>query len=325
MSYRVLTATSNTPDWLRLRKQGIGASESAAILGDTNWGTPLTIWQDKTSDEVHDIGNERMEWGKRMESVILKAIEDDYPEFGRVVRSEGLLQSIEHPHLLGTLDAMLDHPKFGMVPLEIKNVSAYERKNWFDRTETPVVPPKYTVQVRQQAFIRDDAPGGFVAALFDGNELVIIWVPRSQQFIDTHLTGTLKQFWDINVKQGVVPDPIMGDDLAALWPVEIGEEVEADETFLEMRVRWIDAKGREKQVKEDVEVLKFYFGVYFATAEIAVDAEGRPVMKMGSRAGAHRVKVDTHNDHHPDCSECVTQDNPSRSPAAVIQKKAVNA
>jgi predicted phage-related endonuclease len=44
VSYRILIPAekTNTPEWLAARKQGgIGASEAAAILGDTNWGTPL--------------------------------------------------------------------------------------------------------------------------------------------------------------------------------------------------------------------------------------------------------------------------------------------
>lgn len=325
MSYRILPGAPNTDEWLRSRKCGIGASEAAAILGDTSWGTPLTIWQQKTSDEIVDIGTERMEWGHRLEGPVLAAVTEDHAHLGTVLPAEGLLQSIEHPWLLGTLDAMIDSPIYGVVPLEVKNVSAFEEKNWFDRDGMIAVPPKYTVQVRQQAFIRDDAPGGYVAVLFDGNHLEVIWVPRSQNFIDNHLLGTLKDFWQINVEQGVVPDPIMGDDLAALWPIDPVETVEADETFLEMRERWIDAKGREKQVKDDIETLKFYFGVYFETAAIAVDADQKPVMKMGSRKGAHRVSVATHDLHHPDCIECVTQDNTSRSPAAVIPKARTHA
>lgn len=322
MTYRVLTAEPNTEEWLRLRKQGIGASEMAALLGDTNWGTALTVWQDKTSDEVNDIGTERMDWGHRLEAAIGEGVADYHPELGTIHPSEGLLQCIEYPWLLGTLDSEIESPIYGRVPLEKKNVSAFEEKNWFDRDGMIAVPPKYAIQVRQQAFIKDDAPGGYVAALFDGNHLEVIWVPRSQNFIDDHLIGTGGTFWNHNVLGRIAPDPMLGDDLAALWPMEEGETVEADETFLEMRERWMDAKGREKQAKEDIEALKFYFGVYFETAEIAVDSEGKPVMKMGTRKGAHRVKVDTHNDHHPDCTQCVTQDNPSRSPAAIIPKKA---
>lgn len=320
MTYIVLCAEANTPEWLRARKQGIGASEAAAILGDTSWGTPLTIWQQKTSDDISDFQTDRMTWGHRLERTILEAVAEDDAHIGEILPSEGLLQSVEYPWLLGTLDARVDSPTYGIVPLEVKNVSAFERKNWFDSAGLIAVPPKYTIQVRQQAFIQNDAPGGYVAVLFDGNELEVIWVPRSQQFIDNHLLGTLKDFWQINVLQRIVPDPIMGDDLATLWPVDAGETIEADDTFLEMRDRWIDAKGREKQVKEDIETLRFYFGVYMETAETVLDVDGKPVFKMPARRGAQRVSVDRHLEHHPDCGDCVVRDRDSRTPSAIIPK-----
>lgn len=320
MSYRVLTTESNTPEWLRLRKCGIGASEGAAILGDTKWGTPLTVWQEKTNPDVKDIGTERMMWGHRMEEVIAQAVAEEFPELGPVIPSEGLLQSVEHPHLLGTLDRMIDSPTYGRVPLEIKNVSAHQKKDWYNREGMPTVPPKYTIQVRQQAFIRDDAPGGYIGVLFDGNELDVIWVPRDQAFIDNHLLGTLEQFWRINVEGRVVPDPILGDDIASMWPVEPKAEIEADELFLEMSERWRDAKVREKTAKADLEALRLYFETYMitgdTTAQFAV-VDGRKVFELRPRRGNQRVNVNTHSEHHPDCAECVTRDRTSHVPYAL--------
>ena len=319
MSYTVLTTESNNPEWLRLRKLGIGASEAAAILGDTKWGTPLTVWQEKRSPDVTDIGTPRMLWGHRMESVIREAVAEEFPELGQVLPAEGLLQSVEHPHLLGTLDARIDSPDFGMVPLEIKNVSAFQKKDWFDDAGMIRVPPKYCIQIRQQAFITG-AIGGWCGVLFDGNELEVIWVPQSQSFVDLHLLGTLEEFWRINVIGGKVPDPIMGDDLATLWPVEPKTTIEADELFLEMAERWRDAKGRESVVKGDLETLKFYFGAYMETANYATH-NGVNVMELRPRQGQHRVNVKTHAAHHPDCGECVTQDKTSQTPYAIGKTK----
>lgn len=330
MSYRVLTAEPNTPEWLGLRKCGIGASEMAAILGDTAWGTPLTVWQDKTSDKVVDIGTKRMEWGHRLESVILGAVTWDHPELGTVLESEGLLQHVEYPWLLGTLDAQLDTREHGIVPLEAKNVSAHQKRDWIREGSTRCVahldceidvPPKYAVQVRQQAFIKDDAPGGYVAVLFDGNDLHVIWVPRDEEFIEHKLIGVGGRFWQEHVEKRVAPAPIPGDDLAALWPITPKKEREADSMLLdEMRPRWIDAKARQKQADGDVEALAFWFGVWFEDAELAVDANGTPVMRMGSRRGQQRVKVATHAENHPDCVDCVTQDRTSRTPFAIVEK-----
>jgi putative phage-type endonuclease len=321
MSYRVLCTQSNTIEWLALRKCGIGASEAAAILGDTKWGTPLTVWQDKRNPEVTDIGNERMRWGHRMEAVIVEAIAEEFPEIGEILPSEGLLQSIEHPHLLGTLDARVDSPDYGIVPLEIKNVSAFMKKDWYDEFGAPHVPPKYTIQVRQQAFITG-APGGWVGVLFDGNELEVIWVPQSEEFVQNHLLGTLKDYWHINVIGGKTPDPIMGDDLASMWPVTPKATTEADDLFLEMVERWRDAKARESTAKADIEALRFYFEAYMIldgedrTAQFATH-NGKNVFELRPRRGQQRVNVKTHTEQHPDCADCVTRDRTSHVPYAL--------
>lgn len=319
MGYRVLAGAPNTPEWLRNRKHGIGASEAAAILGDTAWGTPLTVWQEKRDPEVTDHGTERMLWGHRMEQVIAEAVAEEFPEIGPILPTEGLLQCVEHPHLLGTLDRRIDSPEYGMVPLEIKNVSGFQKRDWY-QDGIPTVPPKYTIQVRQQAFILNDAPGGWVGVLFDGNELETIWVPRSQDFIDNHLLGSLKSFWDDNVIGGVTPRPIMGDDIASMWPVASGAEVEADELYLEMAERWRDAKGREKVAKDDIAALRFYFEAYHiegdTTAQFAV-ANGKRVFELRPRQGQRRVAVGTHAEHHPDCAVCVTRDRTSHVPYAL--------
>ncbi|MCU1441094.1 MAG: hypothetical protein JWP85_2091 [Rhodoglobus sp.] len=331
MTYRILTKRSNTLKWRRLRKlSGIGASEMAAILGDTSWGTPLSVWQEKTAKDVVDIGTKRMEWGHRLESVILAAVTWDHPEVGQVVASEGLLQCVEFPWLIGTLDAQLDSVDHGRVPLEAKNVSAHQKRDWIREGSTRCiahldceidVPPKYRVQVLQQAFIQNDAAGGYVAVLFDGNDLHVIWVPRSQAFIDEKLIGVGGDFWNHNVVKRIAPAPILGDDLAALWPITPKKEREADSMLIEeMRPRWIDAKARQSQADDDVEALAFWFGLWFEDAELAVDANGNPIMRMGSRRGQQRVKVATHAEQHPDCVDCVTQDRTSRTPFAVIEK-----
>ncbi|MDM4761917.1 YqaJ viral recombinase family protein [Galbitalea sp. SE-J8] len=322
MSYRVLTATANTDEWLRLRQSGIGASEAAAVLGDTNWGSPLTVYMQKIATEIEDRGTMRMEWGHRLEAVIADAVAADHPELGVVLPSEGLLQCVEHPWLLGTLDRRLDHPAFGCVPLEIKSVSAHEKRHWVNPVTGDLeVPAKYTVQVRQQMFVQDDAPYGFVAVLFDGNELHVIRVPRSPAFIKEHLLGTLQRFWFQHVVKRIPPKPILGDDLARLWPAAPGKEIEADETFLDIAARWADAKTREKVARDDLAALKHYIGVFMEDAERVVDALGEPVMEMRTRRGSTRVAVAAHAEHHPDCTECVTRDADSRYPQAIIKKE----
>jgi putative phage-type endonuclease len=57
-------------DWLTKRKEGIGASDVAGILGLSPWSSPFVVWADKTKD-IEREANESMEWGKALEDVIL--------------------------------------------------------------------------------------------------------------------------------------------------------------------------------------------------------------------------------------------------------------
>ena len=58
-------------EWLRYRKQGIGGSDVAAILGISKWNSAISLWLNKTNQTEDDTQeNEAMEWGTIMESVI---------------------------------------------------------------------------------------------------------------------------------------------------------------------------------------------------------------------------------------------------------------
>ena len=39
--------------WLKLRKNGIGASEAAAACGLSRWKSPLEVWKDKVTEAVN--------------------------------------------------------------------------------------------------------------------------------------------------------------------------------------------------------------------------------------------------------------------------------
>lgn len=54
-------------EWLKLRKQGIGSSDAAAIWGDSPYMTELELYEDKISDEVSEETSYVMELGNRLE------------------------------------------------------------------------------------------------------------------------------------------------------------------------------------------------------------------------------------------------------------------
>ena len=73
---------SNTPEWHDLRRTGIGGSDVAPILGLSPWTSPYTFWAKKTGQIADNIADsDAMEWGRRLEGVILQKFADNHPEF----------------------------------------------------------------------------------------------------------------------------------------------------------------------------------------------------------------------------------------------------
>ena len=71
-----------SPEWYAIRKDHIGGSEAAAILGLSRWKSNVELWKEKTGlIQPKNIANERMEKGTKSEEYILKLFEIDHPEY----------------------------------------------------------------------------------------------------------------------------------------------------------------------------------------------------------------------------------------------------
>ena len=68
-------------EWLKVRESGIGGSEVATICGLNKWESAYTLWAKKTHRiEAPDLsGREPIEWGNRLEPVIIDKFADDHP------------------------------------------------------------------------------------------------------------------------------------------------------------------------------------------------------------------------------------------------------
>jgi predicted phage-related endonuclease len=265
--YKILVADATSPAWLPGRKVGVGASESAAVLGDSQWGTARTVFNDKTSDIVTDIGTPLMEFGHLAEPLVVSYMEN-HPELygfvGEIVPSEGLLQSVEWPWLLGTLDRQIRTPEGALVPLEIKSLGDFVAREWLQADEgggeadpfgegpgrgsRAVVPKKYLVQVQQQMAVTG-AEFGYVAAWLGKHRLDLIRVERDDEYIDTYLVGKVGDFWKNNVLAGVAPPLVQEDDIWAVYPGNRGQQIVATAEILEVVGKFREAKVDEKLIK----------------------------------------------------------------------------
>lgn len=236
MHARLLRTPTDDIDWLIQRRRGIAASDTAAILGMDKYSTAYSVWLDKTGQVPlrTSLDSEAAGWGHLLEPVIR---DEAAKRLGYPVTTIGGLQSRTHEFQTASLDAVLDVPGDGMIPLECKNTSQYLQADWADDQ----VPDRAELQVQHQLAVTG-APYAYVAGLIGGNRLVTRRVDRDQELIDV-ITAEEEAFMQ-HVLDGTPPPITARDSIATI----LGAAGQTDDDVLvldreqaHVARRWLDA------------------------------------------------------------------------------------
>jgi putative phage-type endonuclease len=175
-------------EWLKFRQAGIGASEIAAVAGIDHYRSPLDVYLAKVNGKKTE-DNQYMSWGRRLESIIVQAYED---ETGRATRPSepSIIYSQEWDRALCTPDRLVDGGRL----LECK--SSRSDYGW-GPVGTEEIPPSYYAQVQWQLFCCRHL--GFdvadVAALIGGSDFRIYEIAVNREF-QLELLAKAQEFWD---------------------------------------------------------------------------------------------------------------------------------
>jgi putative phage-type endonuclease len=98
----ILPATADRADWLTARRQGLGSSDVAAILGISRYGNALSVWHDKTGGlPLEGDDSEPALWGRLNEDTVAR----EWARRNRsVVQRVGLVANTDRPWEMCTLD-----------------------------------------------------------------------------------------------------------------------------------------------------------------------------------------------------------------------------
>ena len=210
---RLVAADTDTMDrheWLLTRRNGIGSSDAAAVLGWSPWVSPWALWIDKSGlGPPDDESTEAMEWGRRLED----AIAEGFTERAGIPTTapNAIFAHHEHKWMLASPDRLL--PEGGL--LEVKNVSEWKIEEWRAAEDVGSelrggeAPAHYIAQVQHQHAVLGTT-WGYLAALLGGNRLCIVEVPRDEEFIAL-LTDAEHYFWHEYVLAGK-PPPMDGQE-----------------------------------------------------------------------------------------------------------------
>lgn len=248
--------TADREAWLTHRNSGVGASEIAVLLGESEWGSNVELYYRKRGeiDVPQFEQSEEMLWGLLLET----AIRDELARRAEVALASAppkLLRSVAYPWAMATPDALTEAGE----PVEVKNLThGYDAEEWAEQ-----IPEKYLLQCQHQMLVTG-ANRCLFGALLWGSRLVWEWIPRDEDRI-RRIIKAGSEFWacveagecptsDGNPRaRKVLASLATNDEPIELFESEIGTLLDRYETAKETH-ETIAAK--EKRAKRQLEAEK---------------------------------------------------------------------
>lgn len=136
--------TPEDREWHGARQIALGGSEIAAVLGLSPWESRFSLWHRKLGHAPQP-ENAEMEWGKRLEPVLLGKHLDLHPEWR--VGPAGTFVHRERRWQLANPDALLHHSDGRPTPRLWEGKVSRDDTGWGE-PGTDQVPVNYLIQVR---------------------------------------------------------------------------------------------------------------------------------------------------------------------------------
>lgn len=233
--------------WLATRNMGLGGSDAAIVVGLSKWKSPFQLWMEKTGQaEPEDLSeNECVYWG----TVLEQAVADRFCELtGKKVQRRGLMQSVEHPFMLASVDRMVVGENAG---LECKTANGFAAKQWTDDE----VPNAYYCQCQHYMAVTG-CERWYIACLIGGNHFVWKVIERNEADIKALIEAEEKFWARVTTKTMPEVDAAAVPALAEKFRGGLKEPVELGEDAAKMAEEYMTLGDRIKALERAQETCK---------------------------------------------------------------------
>lgn len=235
-------AAESREEFLLQRREALGATDLAAILGLSKWATPWQIWAEKTGRLEPFSGNRATAAGVALEPAILSYAESQLGKLTRNVRV-----STNNAPIVATCDAVVAG---SLRPVEAKTTGIVGPiyGEWGAELSDEI-PEEYLVQVHAQ-IICTQTDLGHLFGLIPGRGIVEFHITAHDKLHD-HLKTKANQWWDRHVVRGIEPplDPLPDLDVVKRLRREPAKSVEVAADVAELWKQRNAAKRDEKEAK----------------------------------------------------------------------------
>ena len=206
------TAQLARPDWLELRKKGLGGSDAAAVLGISPFRTARDLYYDKlgivtADDQANWVA---LEVGTLLEPLVARIFE---AKTGlKVYQRKCMFQHPLYPWMLADLDYMVDLPDGTTAIVEIKTTNYNAKDKWWYNGEE-IVPVYYESQGRHYMAVMN-LDRVYYCCLYGNNEdeAIVRHIDRDMAY-EAELIALERDFWHENVLARIPPPYTEDGDL----------------------------------------------------------------------------------------------------------------
>jgi putative phage-type endonuclease len=252
---QIINVTPNTPEWHEIRKQGIGGSDAAAVLGMSKYSTPYEVWLSKRGELDNTPSPELQKIYRRghlLEPAILQYHAD---ETGMTTHQiQGIVVSDKYPFMRATLDGLSVDRK---VSVNAKTSRIYDE--WGD-VETDQIPQEYLINSQHEMIVAGTEVH-HIPVLLAGLEFRLYKVEADKE-LQQMIIDVEHDFWQ-RVQNGIEPD-LTGDDVGLKFRKSKAGIVPATEYELQLIDELKESRSMvmalEKREGEIIESLKKCLG-----------------------------------------------------------------
>lgn len=285
-------------EWLAKRRQGLGGSDIAALLGISRWHSPLSLWLEKRGelDEQQERVTSAQEWGLELEDPIRRAYTRKTGVGVYQLPEYTMYRSRELPIALVTPDGYADDGG----GFEAKTSSQFMADEWQDEHGRPVLPAYYEAQAQWESAVTgwDHVHFGVLIGASDFRTMTVV----ADKELHEQLYERAREFWTL-VEQNKMPDvdgtTASAKALAERYPhAKEGKRVEVGPNLTQLVSQWKSltdyrkaAETAEREVENKIKLL-------LGDAEVGL-CDGLPVVTWKSQS-RKSVSVESLIERYPD-------------------------
>ncbi|MBK0420387.1 YqaJ viral recombinase family protein [Leucobacter sp. CSA1] len=295
VTYEVVDVVPDTPEWEQERRNSVGASEVAAVMGLSPYATALDVYRSKQGvDREFDpllsfIGHES-------EHIIHKWVE----EFSGVdVKLEPafMARSAAYPFLHASFDRVSSIP---FTTWQFKTAHHYTGHKWDEG-----IPTDIRIQVQAEMLVAGTQRAAVVVWI-GGREFRLFWEDRDDRFIDDHMLPALTTFWE-NLQADVAPPPANVAEMAEAWH-DSGDEMEAPEELQDRIEQRAFLLASAKEMEADANKIRDELGAFMLEHNVEkFTVGGKTLLTYKRQNGRASFDGKRFREEHPDLAAEYTQ------------------